>query len=123
MDSRLVAVVEDDESIRSALLPALRSVGLHAFGFSSAESFLRFARLPEVGCLITDLKMPVMSGLELQAKLRRDGSPIPIIFMSAHTDPEARLRAMAAGAVAFLDKPFDVNVLLETVRRVMRETP
>jgi len=115
----LVAVIDDDESVRSALVPALRSVGLDAFGFDSAESFMRFGRLPEVGCVIADLKMPGMSGLELQEKLRRDGYPIPIVFMSAHSVPEARSQAMAAGAVAFLDKPFDDTFLLEMVRKLI----
>ena len=117
---QLVAVVDDDESVRSALIPALQSAGMHAFGFSSAESFMGFDRLPEVGCLITDLKMPGMSGLELQAKLRRDGYLIPIVFMTAHSVPEARSQAMAAGAIAFLVKPFDGNFLLETVRKIMQ---
>jgi FixJ family two-component response regulator len=117
---RWVAVVDDDESVRSALIPALRSVGLEAFGFDSAESFLGFGRLPEVGCLITDVKMPGMSGLELQAKLRREGYLIPIVFMTAYSVPADRAQAMAAGAIAFLDKPFDDNFLLETVRRVIR---
>jgi FixJ family two-component response regulator len=115
----LVAVVDDDECVRSALVPALQSVGLHAFGFDSAESFIEFGRLAEIGCLVVDLRMPGMSGLDLQAKLRRDGYPIPIVFMSAHSIPEARSQAMAAGAIAFLHKPFDDTVLLETVRRII----
>jgi FixJ family two-component response regulator len=115
----LVVVVDDDESVRSALVPALQSVGFHALGFDSAESFLNSARLPEVGCLITDLKMPGMSGLGLLESLRRGGYYIPAVLMTAHSDPEARARAMAAGAIAFVDKPFDANVLFETVRKVI----
>lgn len=116
---KLVAVVDDDESIRSALLPALQLVGLHAFGFNSAESFMGFGRLSEVGCLVTDLKMPGMGGLELPAKLRDRGYRIPTVFMTAHTDPGARSKAMATGAIAFFEKPFDADVLLETVRKVI----
>ncbi len=117
--ARLVAVIDDDDSIRSALVPALQSVGLDAVGFTSAESFLGSGRLAEVGCLITDVKMPGMTGLELQAKLLRDGYSIPIVIMTAHGVPEARSQAMAAGAIAFLDKPFDAGFLLKTVRKVI----
>lgn len=116
---QLVAVVDDDESVRLALTAAFRSVGLRAFAFSSAESFLDFGRLSDIACLITDLKMPGMSGLELQAKLRHDGYHIPTVFMTAHGIPEARSQAMAAGAIAFLDKPFDDNFLLETVQKII----
>jgi FixJ family two-component response regulator len=117
--AQLVAVVDDDESVRWALTAALHSIGLHAFGFNSAESLVDVDRLPEVGCLITDLKMPGMSGLELQAKLCRDGYRIPTVFMTAHGVADARSQAMAAGAIAFLDKPFDDNFLLETVRKII----
>lgn len=115
----MVAVVDDDESVRSAVIPALQSIGLAAIGFDSAESFLECGRLSEVGCLITDLRMPGMNGLELQAKLQRDGFHIPTVFMTAHGVPEVRSQAIAAGAIAFLDKPFDANVLLETVRKII----
>jgi FixJ family two-component response regulator len=117
--AQLVAVVDDDESVRSALTAALQSVGLYAVGFDSAESFMDSGRPPEVGCLITDLKMAGMSGLELQAKLRNDGYRIPTVFMTAHGVPEARSQAMAGGAIAFLDKPFDADFLLETVRNIL----
>jgi FixJ family two-component response regulator len=115
--SKLVAVVDDDESVRSALISALQSVGLEVFGFDSAESFMD-SRPSEFGCLITDLKMPGLSGLELQAKLLRDGYDIPTIVMTAHSFPDARSQAMAAGAIAFFDKPFDASFILETVRRL-----
>lgn len=115
----LVAVVDDDESIQSALPKALKSVGLSAIAFVSAEEFLACGRLDEVGCLITDLRMSGMSGLELQAKLAQGGRRIPIVFVTAHGDARERARAMKAGAVAFLDKPFDDNLLLEIVRRII----
>lgn len=117
--AKLVAVVDDDESIRSALIPALQSVGLQALGFDSAESFMSFGRIPDVACLITDLKMPGMSGVELQAKLCEDGYRIPTIFIAAYGRPEARTQALAAGAIAFLEKPFDDTLLLENVRKII----
>jgi FixJ family two-component response regulator len=117
--AQLVAVVDDDESVRAALIPALESVGLHTVGFRSAEEFLDFGRLAEIGCLITDVKMTGMSGFELQAKLRSKGSSIPVVIMTAHNVREARLQAMAAGAIAFFDKPFDDNALLETARKII----
>lgn len=117
--AQLVAVVDDDESVRSALTAALQSVGLTTIGFASAESFLSSGRLPEIGCLITDVKMPGISGLELQAKLRRDDYRFPVVFITAHGGPGVRAQAIAAGAVAFLDKPFDVDVLLEMVATII----
>jgi CheY-like chemotaxis protein len=116
----VVAVVDDDKSVRSALTVALQSIGLTAFAFDSAESFLSFSRLPDVGCLVTDLKMPGMSGLELQAQLHREGYHFPIVVITAHGFPEARAQAMAAGAIAFLDKPYDDNLLLETVKSAIK---
>ncbi len=116
---RLVAVVDDDESVRSAVHGALRSVGLHARAFGSAEEFLKSGVQSETGCLITDLQMPGMSGLELQAKLAQSGSRIPIIFITAYGEPRMRAQAMEAGAIRFLDKPFDDDVLLETVRTII----
>lgn len=118
---KLIAVVDDDESIRLALIPALQSIGLTAVGFNSAESFMESGRLADVACLITDLRMPGMNGLELQAKLRRDGHHFPTVFMTAHGVPEVRSQAMAAGALAFFDKPFDAGDLLETVRKIIEE--
>jgi FixJ family two-component response regulator len=116
---QLVAVVDDDEPVRLALTTALKLLGFKAYAFSSAESFLSFTRLSEVACLISDVKMPGMTGLELHARLRRNGYEIPTVFMTAYGQPEARAQAMADGVVAFLDKPFDDNTLLETVKAVL----
>jgi FixJ family two-component response regulator len=118
-NTRVVAVVDDDESIQSSLPKALQSVGLSAMSFVSAEEFLISGRLDEIGCLITDLRLSGMSGLELQARLAQDGRLIPIVFITAHGDARERARAMKAGAVAFLDKPFDDNFLLELVCRII----
>jgi len=116
---QLVAVVDDDDSVRSAIHSALKSVGLTAHSFGSAEEFLNSGIRNETGCLITDIQMPGMSGLELQAKLAHDGDRIAIIFISAFGEPWMRAQAMRGGAIEFLDKPFDDNVLLETVFKAL----
>jgi len=113
---KLVAIVDDDAAVRIALEGLLRSVGLAARGFESAEDFLQSGQQSEVGCLIADIRMPGMSGLELQAKLNADHCRIPIIFITAHGDAQMRMQALRAGAVEFLAKPFNDEALLETVR-------
>ncbi len=118
--AQLVAVVDDDESVRSALDGALKSVGFNARSFGSAEDFLDSGLQGETACLITDLQMPGMNGLQLQAKLAEDDRRIPIIFITAYGEPRMRAAAMRAGAITFLDKPFDGDVLLETVRTALR---
>lgn len=112
----MVAVVEDDESYRAAVQRLLKSAGLSVRSFASAEDFLKSGQQQETGCLIADIRMPGMSGLDLQAKLNAEHCPIPIIFITAHGDEEMRLQAMRAGAVKFLAKPFDGAILLESVR-------
>jgi FixJ family two-component response regulator len=115
----LVAVVDDDESVRTALARALQSIGLKARSFASTEAFFASGVLERTGCVITDLQMSGMSGLELQAQLAAKGLAIPVIFISAFGEARLRSQAMEAGAVAFFDKPFDDNVLLETVVTVL----
>jgi FixJ family two-component response regulator len=115
----LVAVVDDDESIRMALQGLLKEAGLAVRSFASAEDFLKSGEQRQTGCLIADIRMPGMSGLDLQAKLNAENCPIPTIFITAHGDEKMRLRAMRAGAVEFLSKPFDDAVLLETVRAAL----
>jgi len=114
--AKMVAVVEDDESYRIALQRLLKSAGLPVRSFASAEDFLNSGEQHETGCLIADIRMPGMSGLDLQAKLNADHCPIPTIFITAHGDEKMRLQAMRGGAVRFLGKPFDAGVLLESVR-------
>lgn len=114
--TRLVAIVDDDDSMRSALLGMLRVVGLPARAFSSAEEFLESGQQNAVACLIADIRMPGMSGLELQAKLNADRCRVPIIFLTAHGDEKMRMQALRAGAVEFMAKPFDDEALLESVR-------
>ena len=116
----MVAVVDDDESFRTALQRLLRSAGFRVRSFASAEDFLKSAQRHETGCLVADIRMPGMSGLDLQAKLNADHCPIPMIFISAHGDEKMRLQAMRGGAVKFLAKPFDDAILLETVRTALK---
>ena len=116
---KTVAVVEDDESYRLAMQRFLKSAGFSVRSFQSAEDFLNSGCQQETGCLIADIRMPGMSGLDLQAKLNEDHCPIPIIFVTAHGDEKMRLQAMRGGAVKFLAKPFDGAILLEGVRAAL----
>jgi len=116
---RIVAVIDDDESCRTALKEMLRSAGLSALAFASAEDFLKSGQQRQTGCLISDIRMPGMSGLELQAKLNADRCRIPTIFITAHGDEKMRMQALRAGAVEFLAKPFDDEALLESVRTAL----
>lgn len=117
--TKLVAIVDDDDSMRSALLGMLHVVGLPARAFSSAEEFLESGQQHDIACLIADIRMPGMSGLELQAKLNADRCRVPIIFLTAHGDEKMRMQALRAGAVEFMAKPFDDEALLESVRAAL----
>ena len=114
-----MAVIEDDDSYRGAIQRLLKSAGVSVQSFASAEDFLSSGRQHETGCLITDIRMPGMSGLDLQAKLNADHCPIPTIFITAHGDEDMRLQAMRGGAVKFMVKPFDCAILLESVRAAL----
>jgi FixJ family two-component response regulator len=116
----MVAVVDDDGSFRSALERLLRSAGFPVQSFASAEDFLNSGRQHETACLIADIRMPGMSGLELQVKLNADHRAIPTIFISAHGDEKMRLQAMRGGAVKFFAKPFDDEILLDSVRAALK---
>ena len=118
-NSRLVAIVDDDESVQSALQDLIESDGLSTLCLGSAEQFLDSEARHKAVCLIADIRMPGMSGLELQAKLKAEGCRIPIIFITAHGDAEMRTLAMRDGAVEFLTKPFDDAVLLEIVHAAL----
>jgi FixJ family two-component response regulator len=117
--AKMVAVVDDDDLMRTALLGLLKSAGLLAQAFASADEFLRSGHQHDTACLITDIRMPGMSGLELQAQLNADRCRIPTIFITAHGDAKMRMQAMRAGAVEFLAKPFDDEALLESVRAAL----
>ena len=116
----MVAVVDDDGSFRGALQRLLKSAGFPVRSFASAEDFLKSGQQHDTGCLIADISMPGMSGLDLQASLNDDHCPIPIIFITAHGDEKMRLQAMRGGAVKFLAKPFDDAILLESVRTALK---
>jgi len=113
----VVSVVDDDESVRRAIDSLFRSVGFRVAAFASAEEFLGSEGLGRTECLILDLQMPGMDGLQLQRRLNLDGHRFPIVILTAHGDADARARAMDAGAAAFLLKPFDGDMLVATVRR------
>jgi FixJ family two-component response regulator len=118
-NSRFVAIVDDDESVQRALQDLIESDGLSALCFSSAEQFLDSEARSKTACLILDIRMPGMSGLELQATLKAERCRIPVIFITAHGDAEMRSVAMREGAVEFLSKPFDDEVLLEAVKAAL----
>lgn len=112
----MVAIVDDDELVRGALLGLMKAAGLPARAFATAAEFLESGEQHWTGCMITDIRMPGMSGLELQATLNAAGCKIPTIFITAHGDEKMRRQALKAGAVAFVAKPFDDEALLADVR-------
>jgi FixJ family two-component response regulator len=118
-NNKFVVIVDDDDSMRSAVQDLLEAVGLPAQGFASAEEFLKSGKQHQTTCLITDIRMPGMSGLELQAQLNAERCRIPTIFITAHGDEKMRMQALRAGAVEFLAKPFDDEALLESVRAAL----
>jgi FixJ family two-component response regulator len=117
-ETPLVTIVDDDEAIREALESLLKSVGFRTKVFASAEGFINSGVLGETKCLVVDVRMPWMSGFELQEWLVATNNRIPIIFITAHADETSRARALISGAIAFLPKPFDESALLEAVSTV-----
>ena len=115
----MVAIVDDDDLMRSAVEGLLKSAGLPSRAFASAEEFLKSGQQHQVGCLVTDIRMPGMSGLELQAKLNAEHCRIPTIFITAHGDEKMRMQALRAGAVEFLAKPFEDAQLIDGVRAAL----
>jgi FixJ family two-component response regulator len=115
----MVAIVDDDESVRRALDGLMKAVGFRAITFESAEDFLSSGELDNTACLIADIRMQGMSGLELQSKLNQEHRSIPIIFITAQGDEKMRMQALRAGAVEFLTKPIDDDVLCDSVRAAM----
>ena len=118
----LISIIDDDDALRSSLENLIRSVGLRAQGFSSAEAFLRSNQVHETGCLILDVRMPGMSGLELQRKMVMVNSNIPTIFITAHEDADQRTEGLEAGAVAFLYKPFYEEELLNAIDAALKNS-
>ena len=117
--SKLIAIIDDDEAMQDSLRDLMESSGLVAQCFGSAEEFLESDLRARAACLITDILMPKMSGLELQTRLKDEECDIPIIFITAYGDARMRIRAMREGAVEFLAKPFDHQLLLKRVRAAL----
>ena len=118
-DRPVISVVDDDESLRRSLSNLLRSVGFGVETFASAEEFLRSAHRENTGCLVLDLRMTGMNGFELLRHVAVTGPRMPVVILTAHGDEEARQRALEAGAVAFLRKPFQGDALLDAVQMAM----
>src|SRR6266542_926023 len=119
-NSSFVAIVDDDDLMRSALRGLLKEAGISARTFESAEEFLTSDDRRHAACLIADIRMPGMSGLDLQAQLNAEQIRIPTIFITAHGDARMRMQTMRAGAVEFLTKPFDDEVLMDSVRAALQ---
>jgi len=118
-DETLVSIVDDDESLRRSVRNLLTSMGFRVETFPSAEAFLGSANRSDTACLVLDLRMPGMSGLDLLGHLAATGSRIPVIILTAHSDNEARRRSLQAGAAAFLAKPVHGQALFTAVRCAM----
>jgi len=116
---KLVSVVDDDEFVREALPDLLRSFGLEARPFCSAEEFLASDSLGRTGCLVLDVTMPGMTGPELQLELARRRQDIPIVFITANSEPSLRPRLLKRGAVAYLTKPFSETAILEAINAAL----
>ena len=116
---KLIAIIDDDEAMQDSLRDLMEAAGLVAHCFASAEEFLASELRAQAACLIVDIRMPKMSGLQLQARLNEEESNTPIIFITAHGDARMRIRAMREGAVEFLAKPFDHHLLLKRVRAAL----
>jgi FixJ family two-component response regulator len=115
----MISVVDDDASIRVATDSLLRARGYAVSTFASASEFLKSRKLDETACVITDVRMPDMSGVELQAVLRNQGRSTPFIFITAFPEESARLRALHDGALCFLSKPFDAPTLIRCVEAAL----
>ena len=116
----VIAIVDDDESFRRATMNFVRSLGYGTAAYESAEAFLQSNRIHDTDCLITDVQMPGMTGIELQGRLIAQGHRLPIIFITAFPEERIRQRVHAAGAVGFLSKPFDDETLIECLDRALK---
>jgi FixJ family two-component response regulator len=117
-----ISIVDDDESMRCAVKSLVTSLGFDAYAFASAEEFLQSSRLDDTSCLITDLQMPGLNGVELQKSLLAQDRRIPIIFMTAFPEERMRTRAIEAGALGFLTKPFESETLINLIDRAIETT-
>jgi FixJ family two-component response regulator len=117
----LIAIIDDDASVRATTDSLVRSLGYVVFTFASAEDFLRSNRLDELSCVIADVQMPGMSGVELQAHLLAQGNGIPFIFFTAFPDDQIRAQALKAGAICYLTKPFDGDSLVQGLQVALKK--
>ena len=117
----LISIVDDDDSLRNSLDNLIRSVGFRAQGFASAEAFLSSNQVHDTACLILDVRLPGMNGLELQRKIVAENWRLPIIFITSHADGDARARALEAGAVDYLYKPFREEQLLNAIDAALKD--
>jgi FixJ family two-component response regulator len=116
----VISIVDDDPSVREAMLGLVRSLGFEAVTFPSAEDFLQSEQIDGTTCLITDLQMPGLSGIELQSQLISRGNSVPIIFVTASPERGIEAQVRSAGAVGFLNKPFDDRMLIECLDQALR---
>jgi FixJ family two-component response regulator len=117
-----ISIIDDDASVRTAVSRLVRSLGYAAATFASAEEFLNSAQLDTASCLIADVQMPHMSGIELQDLLRRQARQLPIIFITAFPEPNIKARAMNGGGIGFLAKPIDGNLLIKHIHAAVAKT-
>jgi FixJ family two-component response regulator len=115
-----IAVIDDDESFRMALVDSLSSLGYRADGYSSAEDYIRAIADTSFDCVVTDIHMPGMSGLDLMQRLAARGLKIPVVLVTAHTELNLEARAAAAGAACLLRKPFEINDLIECIEGALK---
>jgi FixJ family two-component response regulator len=119
----VISIIDDDASVRTAIQNLVRSLGYTVHIFASAEAFLQSAQLKDTRCVIADVQMPAMSGVELQFHLRAKGYRVPFIFISAFPEENVRERALKGGAICFLTKPFDGCVLIEHLHTALAQHP
>ncbi len=120
MSQVLIAIVDDDPAVRKATGSLVRSLGYSASAFASADEFLKSKQVHNTSCLVTDLQMPGLSGIDLQDRLIAGGHRIPIIFITAYPDENVRTRAMKAGAIGFLSKPYEADHLLGCLDKALK---
>ncbi|MBS7740845.1 MULTISPECIES: response regulator [unclassified Chelatococcus] len=117
----MISIIDDDESVRTATASLVRSLGLATSLFASAEDFLNSEQLTCSDCVITDVQMPGMSGMELQVRLKASGNPVPVIVITAFPEERLRHQAMSAGAIGFLSKPFDGGEMVACLDRALQD--
>lgn len=116
----LISIIDDDDSLRMALIGLVRSIGYTARGFASAEEFLAADALDSFACIVTDIQMPGMSGIDLKRHLAARQCQLPVIMITAHPDPGLEARAQASGAAGFLKKPFEGSALVDCLEKALK---